>query len=103
MIAGAKSVIRIRKINHAPDDKSAEAVIGRMDLALKEGRIAEVLAESKNIPAKGVNAAHDWLVKVEARAAVDRAIGGLETALKTSLAGGPAPAPAAGQPAPVQK
>lgn len=103
MIAGAKSVIRVRKINHAPDDKSAEAVVGRMDAALKEGRMAEVLTESKNIPAKAANAAHDWLVKVEARAAVDRAIGGLETALKMSLAGGPAPLPVAGQPPPVQK
>lgn len=95
MIAGAKSVIRVRKVNHAPDDKSAEAVVGRMEAALKENRLAEVLAESKLIPAKAQNAAHDWLVKIEARAAVDRAIASLESALKTSLAGGPPPAPAA--------
>lgn len=103
MLAGAKSVIRVRKIAYSPDDKSAEAIVGRMEAALKDGRMMDVLAEAKNIPAKAQGVAQDWLVKVEARGAVDRAIAGLEAALKTSIAGGageaPASAPAAPAPA----
>jgi len=58
-----------------------------------------VLLEAKNIPAKAQAAAQDWLVKVEARAAVERAIAGLELALKTSIAGSPAEAAPALAPA----
>ncbi len=94
VLASAKSVISIRKINYKADDASAEAVVGRMDAALKDGNLASVLDEAKKIPAKASAAAQDWLVKVEARGAVDRAIATLETGLKTSLTGAsPAPLP----------
>ncbi len=46
MLAGAKSVVRIRKVSATADDTSAEAVVTRMELALKEARIIDVLAES---------------------------------------------------------
>jgi hypothetical protein len=99
MMAGAKSVIRVRKISASPTDKSVEAIVARMEAALKEARVVDVLAESKAIPAKASSVAQEWLVKVEARASVDRAITGLETALKSSISGAPAapalaPAPA---------
>jgi hypothetical protein len=87
VLASAKSVISVRKITYKPDDTSAEAVVGRMDAALKDGNLPAVLEESKKIPAKSAGAAHDWLVKVEARGAVDRAIASLEAGLKTSLTG----------------
>ena len=93
MMAGAKSVIRVRKISYETGDKTPEAIAGRMENAVKDGRMMDVLAEAKNIPAKAQGAAQDWLVKVEARAAVERAIGGLEAALKSSIAGVPAEAP----------
>lgn len=89
VMAGAKSVMRVRKISYDADDKSSEAVAGRMEAALKDGRMADVLAEAKNIPAKAQAAAQPWLVKIEARASVERAIASLETALKTSIAGAP--------------
>lgn len=97
ILNSAKSAVSVRKISYAADDKSPEAVIGRMDAALKDGRLPDVLSEAKNIPPKAANAAQDWLVKVEARGAVDRAIAALETALKSSLTGA---APAAVLPPP---
>lgn len=103
LMAGAKSVVRVRKISAGADDTSAEATLARMESALKEGRLGEVLAQSAKLPAKAAVPAHDWLVKVEARNTVDRAIASVETSLKAALAGpdaAPAPAPAA--PAPAQ-
>lgn len=97
MLASARSVVSIRKINYAASDKSAEAVVGRIEQALRDGNIAGVLDEAKNIPVKAGatqdRAVQDWLLKVEARGAVDRAIASLETSLKSSLTGGPAAVP----------
>lgn len=94
VIASARSVIAVRKITYEPNDKSAEAIVGRIEAALRDGNIAAVLDEAKNIPPTASNAAQAWLVKVEARGAVDRAIATLESSLKSSLTGTP-PAPAA--------
>lgn len=93
VIASARSVIAVRKINYDAADKSAEAIVGRIEAALRDGNIQAVLEEAKNIPPAASNAAQTWLVKVEARGAVDRAIASLETSLKSSLTGA-APAPA---------
>jgi hypothetical protein len=92
LLAGAKSVVRVRKTSHAPDDKSVEAVVARMETALTEDRLADVLAEAKSLPAPAQDAAQDFLAKVEAREAVDRAVASVETQLKASLAAAPAPA-----------
>jgi hypothetical protein len=56
-----------------------------MDAALKDGRLGEVLAQGKRLPPKAALAAGDWLHKLEARAAADRAVTNLEAALKASL------------------
>lgn len=85
LVNGAKSVVRVRKQGHAADDTSAEATVGRMEAALKESRLAEVLAQGKKLPPKAVLAGEDWLKKVEARQAVDGAITDIEQTLKTSL------------------
>ncbi|MEQ1696893.1 MAG: hypothetical protein ABL901_13740 [Hyphomicrobiaceae bacterium] len=99
VIASARSVIAVRKINYDAADKSAEAIVGRIEAALRDGNSAAVLEEAKNIPPKAANAAQAWLVKIEARGAVDRAIASLEASLKSSLTGA-APAPAAPAAAP---
>ena len=91
ILSGAGSIVRVRKTNPAPDDKSTEAVVSRMELALKDGRLADVIAEAKTLPAKAAAPAAAWLKKVEARLTVDRALTAIETDLKSSLAGGPAP------------
>src|SRR5262245_53192972 len=92
LLSGARSIVRVRKAGHAADDDSAEAVIGRMEAALKEGRLSEVLADAKKLPPKAALAGEDWVKKVEARHAVDQALANVEASLKTALGGGqPAP------------
>ena len=92
LLSGARSIVRIRKAGHSADDTSLEAVIGRMERALKEGRLAEVRAEGKKLPPKAALAGEDWLRKVEARETVDRALADIESALKASLRGAGVPA-----------
>jgi hypothetical protein len=98
LVAGARSVVRVRKTNPAADDMSAEAVVARVENALAEGRLGDALEHAKAIPAKSAGRASGWRVKAEARHAVDKAIAEIERQLKVSLSGAtaaPAPAPAA--------
>jgi hypothetical protein len=88
LIAGARGIVRVRKTGHAPEDMSAEAVVGRMEAALKDGRLGEVLAHGKTLPPKAALAAEDWLQKVAARHSVDRAMADIEAQLKSSLGEG---------------
>jgi hypothetical protein len=85
LMAGAKSVVRLRKTGHGPDDASAEAIVGRMEAALKDGHIGEVLAQAKRLPPRAARALDEWLRKVEARHSADRAVADIEAALKASL------------------
>ena len=61
----------MRKISHSADDKSVEAVVARMEAALNEDRLGDVLAEAKTLPPPAQDVARDFLAKVEARNAVD--------------------------------
>jgi hypothetical protein len=96
--AGAKTVVRVRKINADPADKSAEAVIARMETALREGHIGEAIAYAQELPQRASGPIQDWLTKAGARHSVDVAIAGIEDQLKASLAG----TPDAEQPAPAK-
>jgi hypothetical protein len=88
LLSGARSIVRIRKAGHAADDTSLEATVGRMEAALKEGRLNEVLANAKKLPPKAALAGEDWIKKVEARQSVELALSDVEGALKTSLGSG---------------
>ncbi len=96
LLSGARSIVRVRKAGHAADDVSLEALIGRMEAAIKDGRLADVLANAKKLPPKAALAGEDWIRKVEARQAVEQAMAAVEGQLKASL-GAPqaAPKPAA--------
>ncbi len=85
LIASAKSVVRVRKVDQGADDKGVEAVVGRMETSLKGGRLGEVLAEAGKLPEQARVPAKAWLDKVEARSAVDQAISAIEQDLKASL------------------
>jgi len=85
LLSGARSIVRVRKSEHAADDMSVEAVAGRMEAALKEGRLAEVIAQSKKLPPKAQLAGEAWVRKIEARHAVDQAIAEAEATLKASI------------------
>jgi hypothetical protein len=95
LLAGARSIVRLRKAHHDADDTSVEATLGRMESALRDGRIGEVLAQGKRLPPKAALAAEDWLRKLEGRTGADRAVADLEAALKASLAAQRLPAPEA--------
>ncbi len=110
LVAGAKSVVRVRKVSAGADEAGTEAVLARMETALKDARLADVLAEAAKLAPKAATPAHDWLVKVEARNTVDKAIAAVETTLKAALAQVPegaapaaplAPASTPAPPAPV--
>jgi hypothetical protein len=87
LITGARSIVRVRKAGHSPEDSSAEAIAARMEAALKDGHLTEVIAEGRKLPPKAALAAEDWLKQVEARQTVDQALLAIEAAIKTSLAG----------------
>jgi hypothetical protein len=91
LLAGAKSVVRVRKVGHEADDKSPEAVVGRMQEAVRDGRLAAVLDNAKQLGERGRTAARVWLDKVEARYAVEQAIAEVDQQLKAAI-GGSAPA-----------
>jgi hypothetical protein len=85
LMARAWSVVRSRKVHYDADDPSAEATLGRMEGALKDGHIGEVLAQGQRLPPKAARAAQSWLRKLEARYAADRAIAEIEAGLRASL------------------
>jgi hypothetical protein len=85
LIAGARSIVRVRKAGHAADDVSAEAVVARMETALKEGRLSEVIANAKTLPPKAALVGEDWVKRLDARQSVDQAMADVEAALKSSL------------------
>ncbi len=89
LLAGAKSVVRVRKISHESDDKTVEAVVARMEDALNHDRLDEVIAEAKSLPLASQDAARDFLAKVEVRDTADQALAKVEAQLKASLVAAP--------------
>jgi hypothetical protein len=100
LLAGAKSVVRVRKVSHDAADTSTEAIVARIETALNDGRLGDVIALAKTLPPKAQAPIEDWLIKVTARHSVDQATAQIEDRLKASLSGAPDPAPAS--PAPAQ-
>jgi hypothetical protein len=82
----------VRRIDLKPDDKSTEATLGRMQVALNDGRLGDVLEASKDLSPAAQDAARPFLEKLESRVGVDNTLAQLEAQLKSSIAPGPAPA-----------
>lgn len=91
LVSGARTIVRVRKVSPAAGDDSVEAVVARMEIAVKEGRLTDVGEEAKKLPPKTAAPAQEWLSRVEARAAVDRALASLEGSLKAALGSAAAP------------
>lgn len=87
LLTGAKTIVRVRRTTHADNDDSAEAIVARMETALTDGRLGDVLAEAKKLPPRATAPAQEWLGKVEARQSVDTALASIDAALKSSLGG----------------
>jgi hypothetical protein len=79
----------VRRINHEADDTSAEAIVARIEAALNDGRLGDVIAQAKALPQKAQVPIEDWLSRVNARHSVDQALATVETKLKASLSGAP--------------
>lgn len=94
LIAGARSMVHVRKVTHGEDDMSVEAVVARMEAALDNGRLGEFATLAQGLPARAQAPAADFFKKVAARGAVDAALKAVEAQLKSSL-GGSATTPAA--------
>ena len=50
LLAGAKSVVRVRKVSHEAGDNSTEAIVARIETALNESRLGDVVAQAKALP-----------------------------------------------------
>jgi hypothetical protein len=90
LLSGARTIVRVRKVTHAPGDNSTEAIVGRMETALKENRLSDVLAEAGKLSPRAAIPVQDWLKKVEARQAVQTSLAAVDAALKASLVNAPA-------------
>jgi hypothetical protein len=89
LLQGARSIVRVRRTDHRPDDMRAEAIVARMEKALGDDRLADVLAEASRLSPQARAAAEEWLARVEARVAADRALARIEEQLKASMSGKP--------------
>ncbi len=91
VLSGFKSIVRVRKTEFKDNEAGTEATIARMEKALKESRIADVIEEAGKLPPKAALPATDWIKRIEGRHAIDKALATLEASLKTALAGGAEP------------
>ena len=87
LLASAKGVVRVRKVAAGADDKGAEAVVARIETALKAGRLADIAGEAQVLSPRAKAVVEPWLAKVDVRGSVDRTVGEIETQLKASLSG----------------
>lgn len=97
LLSGAKTIVRVRKLTPEDGDTSVEATVARIEAALRDGRLGDVLATAKTLPPKTITpATRDWLDKVAARQSVEAAMTTIDTQLKSSLGATPAVAPTKG-------
>ena len=50
LFAGAKSVVRVRKVSHEADDNSTEAIVAPHGSGAQRGRLGDVVAQAKTLP-----------------------------------------------------
>ncbi len=90
LLAGARSIVRVRRTDVPQEAKTAEAAVARIDGRLREGDMNGALTLAEELPGKLKKPAEGWLAKLSARAGVDRAIAEIESQLKASLGAGQA-------------
>lgn len=91
LMSGARTIVRVRKLTPEADDTSVEATVARMESALNDGRLADVLRHAKSLPPKSITGpTRAWLDKVAARQSVEDAIVTIDRQLKSSLGATPA-------------
>ncbi len=94
LVSGARTIVRVRKLTPEADDTSVEATVARIEGALNDGRLSDVLRHAKALPAKSITGpTRAWLDKVAARQSVEEAIVTIDRQLKSSLGAAPAASP----------
>jgi hypothetical protein len=94
LMSGARTIVRVRKLSPEASDTSVEATVARIESALNDGRLADVLSHAKSLPAKSItDSTRAWLDKVAARRSVEEAIVTIDRQLKSSLGAAPAASP----------
>lgn len=81
----ARSVVRVRKVNHESDDTSVEAVVARMEENLKSGKLVAVIDEANALPDENKAPAEGWLDDLAARTTIDNVMQTLQSELKSTL------------------
>jgi hypothetical protein len=91
LMSGARTIVRVRKLTPEANDTSVGATVARIENALNDSRLADVLSHAKNLPAKSITGpTRAWLDKVAARRSVEDAIVTIDRQLKSSLGAAPA-------------
>ncbi len=91
LMSGARTIVRVRKLTPDADDTSVEATVARMEGALNDGRLADVMRYAKTLPPKSITGpTRAWLDRVAARQSVEEAIVTIDRQLKSSLGAAPA-------------
>jgi len=87
LLAGARSVVRVRKTDFDTKDTSVEAIVARMEKAVKAGQLDQVIAAADMLDPGVREPASAWIDKVQSRRSVDVALRVIENQLKASLGG----------------
>lgn len=88
LISRTKAAIQVRPTESTGD--TVEAILGRMETALKSGNLKAALAESAALDAPAQEEMQTWLSQAQARATVDEAIRKTDQELLASLTRAPA-------------
>ena len=88
LLAGAQSIVQVRRTDLPADANTTEASVARIEKLLKSGDFSGALTVAEGLPEQVRAPAKAWLGKLAARADVDRAIAKVEGQLKASLGGG---------------
>ncbi len=91
LYAGAKSVVRVRKVSTDPKRHEHGSRDRAHGTALEAGQLAAVIEEAKGIPQAASAPLQEWLDKVRARHSARSGHGRDRSQLKASLAGKPQP------------
>ncbi len=87
LIAGAESLVTIKRIDEAPAGEGAAATLSRAQKALEHDDLAVAVKEVETLQGKPREALASWLGEARARLAAGEALTRLEGALLISLSG----------------
>ena len=85
LLTNAKSIVRVRKTGMVEGD-TVEAIVARMEVALKDGKFSKAVSESKALPEDAAKIAAPYLKQIAARMEIENAMGKIQENLKSTVA-----------------